>query len=73
MKEHKSKLNAKLCVVFCDMLESIVKENVKPAQWITKMGLEKVYYKFVVKKYNKSSKKERIFNALLAEYNNKRE
>lgn len=55
------------------MLESIVKENVKPAQWITKMGLEKVYYKFVVKKYNKSSKKERIFNALLAEYNNKRE
>ena len=73
MKEHQSKLNAKLCVVFCDMLESIVKENVKPAQWITKMGLEKVYYKFVVKKYNKSSKKERIFNALLAEYNNKRE
>ena len=53
MKEHKSKLNAKLCVVFCDMLESIVKESVKPAQWITKMGLEKVYYKFVVKKYNK--------------------
>lgn len=73
MKEHKSKLNAKLCIVLCDILEGIVKENVKPAHWITKLGLENVYNKLVVKKYDKSSKKERIFNELLAEYNNKRE
>lgn len=73
MKEHKSKLNAKLCVAFCDILEGIVKENIKPAGWITKLGLENVYNKLVVKKYYKSGKRERIFNELLAEYNNKKE
>ncbi len=73
MKEHKSKLNAKMCIVFCDILECMVKENLKPAKWIVRLGLEKSYNRFIVGKYYKSSKRERIFNELLAEYNNKKE
>jgi len=66
------KFNAKLCVALCDVSENIIKENISPPKWIVSLYLEKIYYRIIRKKYTENKKKERIFQALLADYKDKR-
>jgi len=73
LKDNAKMLNSKLCVALCDISEAIVVENAEPANL-----LQKIYYRSFIsnlftKKYTENKKKERIFQALLAEYNEKKE
>lgn len=69
--ENGQKLAAKLCVCMCDIAERVIKENSSPPGIISALGFEKLYYSMIQKKYKGNTKKERIFNALIADYNNK--
>ena len=66
-------INTKLCVCLCDISETIIKENVEPPRLIHILRLGKLYNSMIRRKYTESKKKERIFQAMLAEYNDKKE
>lgn len=69
--EHKSKIFVKVCVGLGNMSDVIVKENKSPANWIIRLGLDKLYYDIKNKKYSDNKKKERIMQSLIADYNSR--
>lgn len=73
IKSNRQMLNSKLCVALCDIAEMIVIENAEPANWLKKIYFRSIVKMFLAKKYTENKKKERIFQTLLAEYNEKKE
>lgn len=71
--EHKSKIFVKVCVGLGNMSDTIIKENRPPADWILRLGLDKLYYDIKNKKYSENSKKARIMQSLIADYNSRNE
>ena len=69
--EHKSKIFVKVCVGLGNMSDVIIKENKPPAKWIVGLGLDKMYYDVMNRKYSANKKKERIMKTLIADYNSK--
>ena len=55
------------------MSDTIIKENRPPADWILRLGLDKLYYDIKNKKYSENSKKARIMQSLIADYNSRNE
>lgn len=73
VENNRQMLNVKLCVCLCDISETIIKENVEPPKWIQRTFLGDIYNYVIRRKYTESRKKERIFQELLTEYNDKKE
>lgn len=67
--ENKSKLNSKLLVGVGNISDDMIMQNMKPAKWIKKFGIENLYFNIVKRKYMDNKRKERILDSLLAEYN----
>lgn len=71
ISEHRPMLNAKLIVGLGDISEDMIRENTRPAGWITKLGLENIYSNIINRKHGDNKRKERILDSLLAEYNSR--
>lgn len=73
MENNKHIINTKLCICLCDIAETIIKENEEPPKIIQALWLGNLYNRMIRRKYTENKKKERIFQSMLAEYNDKKE